>query len=240
MTPAAAAASASAAFAASVISGVAGFGGAALLLPVMVWAVGAKASIPVLTVAVLMGNASRVWFYRRHLDLRVAGWFCLGAVPMAALGSEVYARMDGTAIRRAIGAFLVVSVAYRRLRKPAALPGPRWFAPVGAVSGFLAAVVGAVGPLAAPFFLHYGLVKEAYVGTEALGAAATHLTKSLAYGRLSLLGERELALGIAYGLVMTAGSWVAKHLLERLPRERFLQVVEGLLVLVGASMLLRG
>ena len=237
MTLLAVAASGAAAFTASVVSGVAGFGGAALLLPVMVWALGERASIPVLTVAVLMGNASRAWFYRKHLDWAVAGWFCLGAVPMAVLGSVVYVHMPGTAIRRAIGAFLVASVAYRRLRKPAALPGPRWFAPVGAVSGFLAAIVGAVGPLAAPFFLHYGLIKEAYVGTEALGAAATHLTKTLAYGQLHVLGARELGLGVFYGTIMTAGSWVAKQVLERLPRERFLQLVEAMLVVVGLSML---
>ena len=237
MTPAAALASGGVAFTASVISGIAGFGGAAMLLPVMIWAVGERASIPVLTVAVLMGNASRAWFYRASVDRRVALWFCLGAVPMAALGSVVFVRMPAGQIRRAIGLFLIISVLYRRLRKPAALPSPRWFAPVGAVSGFLSAIVGAVGPLAAPFFLHYGLLKEAYVGTEALGAAATHLTKSLAYGRLSVLGPHELALGVYYGLVMTAGSWVAKHLLEKLPRDRFLLLVEVMLVVVGLSML---
>ncbi len=60
-----------------------GFGSAAVLLPALVAAFGVREAIPILTVAQLIGNGSRVWFHRRELDWRVVGWFALGGVPMA-------------------------------------------------------------------------------------------------------------------------------------------------------------
>ena len=60
-----------AAFLASTLAAVAGFGGAAVLLPALAAAFGVRQAIPILTVAQLVGNGSRVWFNRRELDLRV-------------------------------------------------------------------------------------------------------------------------------------------------------------------------
>lgn len=50
------------AMAASAVAAVAGFGGAVLLLPVLVWVFGVRDAVPILTIAQLVGNGSRVWF----------------------------------------------------------------------------------------------------------------------------------------------------------------------------------
>src|SRR5437660_10211575 len=89
------------AFAASLLAGVTGFGGAAVLLPALVAAFGVREAIPILTVAQLIGNGSRVWFNRRELDWRVVGWFAVGGVPMALLGGLWLAKAPLTALRRA-------------------------------------------------------------------------------------------------------------------------------------------
>src|SRR5690606_13115818 len=47
---------------ASTISGIAGFGGSLILLPVLTYFIGIKAAIPVLTVAQIFGNLSRAGF----------------------------------------------------------------------------------------------------------------------------------------------------------------------------------
>lgn len=225
------------AFLASVLSGVAGFGGAMIFLPVLVYAYGVRASVPILTVSVLLGNLSRVYFNRRELNLRIFALFSLGSVPFAVLGSLVYVSLPGPWIKKAIGLFLVSSVAYQRLRRPLQLRNPWIFAPLGAVSGFLSAILGGIGPLSAPFFLAYGLSKEAFVGTESLCAAGMHLVKTVCYRKLEVLATPELNAGLAFGLVMSAGSYVSRKILERLPRETFLLLVESLLVLIGLYML---
>lgn len=232
------AATAAAAFLASVLSGVAGFGGALIFLPVLVSVYGVRASVPILTVAVLMGNLSRVYFNRRELDLRLVALFSLGAMPFAALGSLVYVSLPGDWIKKAIGAFLLLSVVYQKLYRPVRIHNAWIFTPLGAASGFLSAIIGGIGPFSSPFFLAYGLTKEAFVGTEALCAAGMHLVKTACYGRLDALNSPELSAGVGFGLVMSAGSFAAKKILERLPREAFLVIVEVLLVVIGLAMFL--
>lgn len=226
------------AFLSSVISGVAGFGGALIFLPFLVALYGARSSVPILTIAVLLGNASRVYFNRKELNLKIVALFSLGAVPLAILGSMVYVALPGLLIKKAIGLFLVLSALYQRFYKPFRVNSPWIFAPVGAASGFLSAIVGGIGPFTAPFFLAYGLTKEAFVGTESLCAVVMHLTKSLTYGKLDVLGRKELVVGLAFGAIMSAGSYAAKKILEKLSREKFLLVVEILLVLIGIYMFL--
>src|SRR4051812_7332035 len=70
-----------AAFAASTVAGITGFGGAAILLPVLVTFFGMRDAVPILTLAQLIGNGSRVWFNRKEVSYDVVGWFSFGAVP---------------------------------------------------------------------------------------------------------------------------------------------------------------
>jgi uncharacterized membrane protein YfcA len=61
------------AFVAAALAAVTGFGGAVVLLPVLAWAFGVRDAVPILTVAQLIGNGSRVWLNRSELDWRVVG-----------------------------------------------------------------------------------------------------------------------------------------------------------------------
>jgi uncharacterized membrane protein YfcA len=225
---------AGAGLAASTLAAVAGFGGAAVLLPALVAVFGVRAAVPILTVAQLIGNGSRVWFNRRLVEPRVVAWFALGAVPLALLGGVLFASAPLGALKRLIGAFLLVMVLWRHLpRAPTWRPGVRAFAVIGAVFSFLSALVGSVGPLMAPFFLAYGLVKGAYIGTEALATVVMHVTKLVAYGGTAVLTPRAVAVGLALGPIMILGSYIGKRIVDRLPERVFVAIIE--LVLVGAG-----
>lgn len=96
--------------------------------------------------------------------------------------------LDAALIHRLLGAFILLMIPARRSAAHHDMTIQRWhLLPLGAVMGLLSGVVGTVGPINAPFFLAYGLVKGAYLATEALGAAAVRLTKSAVYGRLAAL-----------------------------------------------------
>lgn len=75
------------AFFAAAISGAAGFGGALLLLPLLVVSVGAEHAVPLLTVAQLIGNFSRAGFGFRQIQWKPVGLFLVCAIPSAILGA---------------------------------------------------------------------------------------------------------------------------------------------------------
>ena len=223
------------------LAAVAGFGGAVIMLPVMVWAVGVRDAIPILTVAQLFSNLSRVWFNRTELSLPVVGWFSLGAVPSAVLGGIVFASAPAGALVRGLGVFLLAMVAYRHSPwGKSARIGLRGFLPLGAIAGFLSAVLGVVGPFMAPFFLVYGLVKGAYIGTEALATVVMHVTKLGVYGSYSLLDARALTIGLPIGAITFLGAFLGKRILTRVPDRVFPFIIEGVLLVSGVLFLARG
>jgi uncharacterized membrane protein YfcA len=229
------------AFVGSTLAAVAGFGGAAILLPILVPIFGVRDAIPILTVAQLVGNLSRVWFNRRDLEWRVVAWFAAGGVPAALVGGFLFASAPLKFLTRLLGIFLIAVVAYRHSGKssPRRLP-LRAFPLIGAVFSFLSALLGSVGPIMIPFFLAYGLVKGALIGTEALATVVMHVTKLVAYGSTSVLTTAGLLLGLAIGAIMILGSFVGKILLDRLPERLFVIIIEITLVLAGLGFLIRG
>ncbi|HVZ65100.1 MAG TPA: sulfite exporter TauE/SafE family protein [Lacunisphaera sp.] len=230
-----------AALVASTLAAVTGFGGAAVLLPVLVFAFGTRDAIPILAVAQLVGNGSRVWFNRRELEWRVVGWFAVGAVPLGLAGGFLFARAPLGALTRLLGVFLLLVVAWRRLRPKSQIrPTQRGFAFIGAGASFLSALVGIVGPIMAPFFLAYGLVKGAYIGTEALSTVVMHVTKLAAYRSAAVLPGSSITAGLVLGPLMVAGSWLGKRIVDRLPENVFVVLIEATMTIAGVLFLVRG
>jgi hypothetical protein len=230
-----------AALAASTLAAVAGFGGAAILLPVLVALFGPRDAIPILTIAQLVGNGSRVVINRDAVDRRIVGWFALGGIPAALVGGFLFAAAPLDALTRLIGAFLLASVAWRHIRpRPSGALGPRTFTVIGAFFAFASALVGSIGPLMAPFFLAAGLVKSAYIGTEAAATVVMHVAKLVAYGTAALLTAATVGIGLVMAPAMIVGSLIGKRILDRLPERVFVAIIEVVLVVAGLLFLVGG
>jgi uncharacterized membrane protein YfcA len=112
-----------------------------------------------------------------------------------------------------------------------------WFLPVSFVSGLMSAVVGASGLLVNPFYLNYGLMKEAMLATRAVNSLAIQLVKIGAYVMFGVLHWR-LA---RHGLLAGAGAIMAIRLsnpwLRHLSSFRFRQFAV-LVMLFGGLLIL--
>jgi uncharacterized membrane protein YfcA len=223
-----------AALPAAVVGGVVGFGTGLVMLPLVVWAVGVRTAVPVLSIALLVGNVARAWFSRRELDWRVIGAYLAGAVPLAILGSVVYAGARVEWLSRLMGLVMLSAVPLRHwLERGPRRMRLRHFPALGGASGFLSALVAATGPVNTPFFLGYGLRRGGYVGTEALCAAGVHVTKTLVYSRYALVTPEAGGLGLMIGGVMFLGAFLGRRILDRLSDRAFVSVIEVLIVALG-------
>lgn len=222
----------------SIVAGVAGFGAGVILLPLVAWTVGVRATVPVLTVTMLLGNLSRAWWSRGEIDRAVVLRFLVGAVPATALGTMLYMGVTGESLSRIIGAFFIAAVPLRRaLEAGRVRMGLPHFAPLGAAFGLLSSLVVTTGPLMSPFFLAYGLRRGGYVATDALCTVTMHVTRGAALAGYALLTWETIGLGLALGATMVVGSWVASRLLGRMSDRIFLRIVEALLVVMGLQFL---
>lgn len=223
---------------AGVVGGVVGFGSSVMLLPLLTYTVGAKAAVPAMAVASLIGNISRVAVWWREIDWRAVAAYSATAIPSAALGARTLVALDARLVEIALGAFLVAVVPFRRI---VAARGYRFglagLAAGGAVLGFLTGIVASTGPVNAPLFLGYGLVKGPYISTEAASSAFVYLTKAGVFGALGALPRETAAIGCAVGASLFLGALIARRLVDRIAAESFRLMLDALLIAVGLGML---
>ncbi|HOT13526.1 MAG TPA: sulfite exporter TauE/SafE family protein [Bacteroidales bacterium] len=219
------------------ISGIAGFGGALLLLPVLTHFIGIKAAIPVLTIAQLFGNASRVWFGRKELQWQPIAYFLAGALPFSIIGGRILVVSSTVYLIKGIGFLLLMMVIYRRLGIKFFTAKNRWLFVGGIATGFLSGIAGSAGPLGAACFVSLNLTPIAYISSEAFTALLMHISKTVVYQKYSLIGFNELGYGLVCGTAMILGSYTGKKMIAFLSREKFLLLVDSLLVLSGLQMI---
>jgi len=229
-----------AAFAAAAISGAAGFGGALLLLPLLVATVGVAHAVPLLTIAQLIGNLSRAGFGFTQIHWTPVGLFLLGAIPLSILGALSFVQLPKDLVTRAIGAAILIFVALKYLGVLELRGGPSLLVAGGGVVGFLSGLVGSAGPLGAAIFLSLGLPPGAYIASEATTALAMHGVKTVVYQHYIALDRAFWFLAALMGVAMILGTWSSKRAIERMPREIFQRFAALLLVAIAGYMVVHG
>ncbi|MFI6317846.1 TSUP family transporter [Nonomuraea sp. NPDC050556] len=215
------------------LSSVGGMGGGVLMLLVFTALFGLQVAVPTLTLTQLASNGGRAWFNRRDVQWRVIAWYAAGAVPFALAGGLLLPYLPVEPLKRVLGAFLIAVVVWRRVRPKPHAPADAAFAAIGAGAGLGSSLLGAAGPLAAPFFLAKGLVAGAYIGTEATASLLIHLTKVAAYGAGSLLSAHVLQLGLVLTPAIVAGAWLGKRTVTRMSPRAFVLVIEAGMLLAA-------
>ena len=238
MEPLAAAGLGAAALAASILGGAAGIGAAIALIPAVALTVGVREAVPVVTVAITMHLFSRIWVNRASIDFAVVRWFILGGVPGAVAGALVFANAPVELLGRGLGIFLLAVVAYRRLPLGEVRMSLRGFAAVGAAQGFLSAMFGGAGPFGAVFLLSYGLVRNAFVGTMAVGTLAISAAKLPVYGGYALLDRRALVIALSLGAIMMVGGLIGGAIARRVSDRFFVVAIEVLIAVGGVGLLI--
>ena len=229
-----------AAFSAAAISGAAGFGGALLLLPLLVATVGVTQAVPLLTIAQLIGNLSRAGFGFTQIHWKPVGLFLLAAIPFSILGAMSFVQLPKELVTRVIGATILVFVALKYFGLLRIKSGRALLVGGGGAVGFLSGLVGSAGPLGAAIFLSLGLPPIAYVASEATTALVMHGVKTVVYQHYIVLDREFWFLAALMGVAMVLGTWSAKRVIERIPRETFQRFVAILLVAIAGYMVLHG
>ena len=224
------------AFATAVLSAMVGLAGGTVLLAVMLLFFEPAAAVPLHGVIQLVSNGARTVVQGRHVAWSVVGWYSLLLLPLALAGARVALAMPASLGTTLIGVFVLVATlrpGWLRVRPLGAGGEARRFALLGGVGGFLGSLIGAVGPLVAPFFLHLGLSRRGVVGTAAACQAAGHLAKIAAFGWVGFSYREHLGLLLAMSLLVIAGAMAGSRLLDRFDDVFFTRLYRTVLVLVA-------
>jgi len=229
-----------AAFIAAGISGAAGFGGALLLLPLLVYTVGVTHAVPLLTIAQFIGNLSRAGLGFKQIRWKPVGLFLLGAVPFSFLGAVSFVQLPKEMVMRSIGSVILIFIVLKYFGVIKNKMSPILLTASGCLVGLLSGVVGSAGPLGAAIFLSLGLPPASYISSEAITALMMHGIKTLVYKHFIPLDHEFWFLAALMGVAMILGTWSAKRFIECMPQKKFKTFVTILLAVTAIYMVVHG
>ncbi|MGE0850840.1 MAG: sulfite exporter TauE/SafE family protein [Hyphomicrobiaceae bacterium] len=223
---------------AGTLSGIVGFGASIMLMPALMLAFGPQEAVPIMAIAALLANFSRVVVWWREVDWRANAYYCVTAIPAAALGARTLLILDPRVVEGTLGALFLLMIPARRWLLAQGLRIQAWhLLLVGAGIGFLSGMVASTGPINTPFFLAYGLIKGAYLATEAMGSMAIGITKALVFRRFDALPFETVLHGLIIGASLMVGSRLAKGFVLRLDAHQFRVLMDCLLAGAGIVLL---
>jgi uncharacterized membrane protein YfcA len=226
------------AVAASIVTAVAGVGGAIVLSFALTPILGPAALVQTISVAMLVNNLTKINVYRRGIDWSQCLFVIAFAAPGCIVGSLIYAQLSERTITLVLGAFLIGIVIFKWL-----LPGrtgvwPRWVVAVAAlVYGTLTGTTIGGGILLLPILMGTGLTGIALIGTDAAVGFAMHLVKTAVFGTSGVLTAQYAVIGVLIGVVMIPGAYVARWILQRTPLKVHERILDAVIIAGGLSFL---
>ena len=222
---------------AGTISGIVGTGSSIMLMPVLVYQYGPKQAVPMMAIAAVMSNLSRILAWWREVDWRACAAYSIPGIPAAALGARTLLALPSHTVDVSIGLFLIAMVPVRHWLARRQIKLALWHLAVGgAVVGYLTGVVVSTGPLSVPLFLFYGLSKGAFLATEAASSLGLYVSKSITFQRFGALSPDIALKGLIAGSSLMSGAFIAKRFVLKLDAEMFRLVMDGIMIVAGLSM----
>lgn len=227
-------------FVGGIISSVIGVGGGVMVLALLLTMMPLLIGSALHSILMLVGNLQKSLMLFSHISKELIFKYLVGAIPGVLLGSFLVIIIPASFIYL-IFSFFLLGYGYIELRHPAYHFKVKQndFFWIGNLSGISTGIMGAPGPIHAPFFLRYGLTKESFVATTSITTFVMHLSKLGAFWKLDILstvnfsflivGIGSTVLGIYFGIV----------LLGKIPILLFKRILVFVLIILGFYYLTR-
>ncbi len=228
------------ALSASVITAIAGVGGAIVLSFVLTPILGPAALVQTISVAMLINNLTKINVFRKGIDWAQCLFVVTCAAPGCVIGSLVYSSLSERAITIILGAFLICLVIFKWFLPSDTGRWPQWI--VGASSflyGLLTGTTIGGGILLLPILMGTGLTGMALIGTDAACGLAMHMVKTLVFGSNGVLTAQYAVIGALIGIVMVPGAYIARAILKQMPLKVHERIIDTVIIAGGLSFLAR-
>src|SRR3989344_708829 len=225
-----------AAFASEVIGTMAGFGSSTIFLPLALLFVDFQTALVLVAFLHIFGNLGRIGFFRHGLDRDLIIKFGIPSVILTIIGALLVSHISQDVLKGLLVVFLIGYASYSFWKENFSVPASTVNAVIGgALSGFLAGLIGTGGALRGAFLTGFKLPKEKYIATAAAIALAVDLTRIPIYISEGFLkSEYYWYLPILF-VVAFAGSFTGKGIVNKIPQKHFRRFVLIALFLIGVK-----
>src|SRR6186713_1936649 len=220
---------------ASVLGGVAGYGTGALMPLVLVPMVGAEQVVPIVALACLLTNFSRMLAFLRFVDWHRVRLVTIGAIPPCLVTAYGYTLLTGKGAQLAIGGMLMLTVPLRYMLRRRAIVLQNRGLVLGSV-GYGAAVGGTVGAgvILLSILMAAGLSGAAVIATDAVISIVVTALRMAVFGFSGVIDARVVAFALLIGIVALPGAFLARAMVVRMSLAFHTAILDGVVLLGGA------
>jgi uncharacterized membrane protein YfcA len=222
-------------------TGIPGLG--ILAIPLVAWAIPAKASTGVILPMLIVGDIFAMMYYKRHAVwshlIRLIPWAMIGIY----LGSRIMDRINDQQLRPIIGLIVLIMLAvnYCRTRgnkDQINIPTQWWFAAImGLLAGVTTMMANAAGPIMAIYLLAMQLPKNEFLGTGAWYFLLMNCFKVPFSTNLGLINSGSLYLNLVNLPLIVVGALSGVRLVRYIPEKTFNMLIQFLAVAAAIKLL---
>lgn len=213
-----------------------------LITPLLALFLPANVVVGLMLPVLMLGDLFAISMYWRKWDRHHSLLLLLGSLFGVTAGTYFLNRLSPEALRHGLGLIVLIFSLYRwlepRLLKQLTYQPRPWHGVLaGSVAGFTSTLAHAGGPPVTIYLLTQQLAPAAFVATSALFFTVLNWIKVPSYF-FSGMFQWELQLRLAWLLpLVPLGTWLGRHLVQRINRRWFDRMVSFFLLLSGLLLL---
>lgn len=220
------------AFFTSILAGTIGMGGGVIFVGILASMVEVDLVIPLHSALMVIGNASRIFLFLKHVKWRIVAFYAGGLVPGSAAGIYIFSLLPKDLIKLMIGLFILAAI-LTPMKKAETSEAEKIFVLVGLLSGFFGIFFGATGPITAPFYMRQGIIKENFIATKAACQVLDHLVKIVLFGFIGINVLIYWHVIVLLGAAIVVGTLIGRRLVKLMSERAFVIIFK--IVLIGLA-----
>lgn len=226
---------------AEIVGTVGGFGSSLFFVPLAQFFFDVKTVLGITAVFHVFSNISKLWLFRKAINLKLTFLFGVPSVLMVILGAWLTDIVSIRFDQIALGLFLILFSSIL-IAKPGLKLNPTITTGVvgGGVAGFLAGFLGTGGAVRGLALTAFQLEKSVFVGTSAAIDMGVDLSRSVIYIQNGYLSTNNIMLLVVLFFVSILGSYIGKLILVRIEQGSFRKIVLWLIFTIGIAILGKG
>jgi uncharacterized membrane protein YfcA len=231
-------------FGAFIVRGASGFGAGMIGIPLLAFLMPVHTAVAMFGLMVLTlftFLSIRDW---REVVRREFGLLLVPTILGVVAGVLLFRHLDNRLLLQLLGGFLIAYSLYvfavQYIGLPAITCSERWAIPVGFAGAFIDTLFGGGGGTLVVIYLHMrGVGRAPFRATVAALWLFEMIARIAGYGAAGYYTLDILLLCALLLPMMFAGSWAGERLGNRISQEAFSRLMAGLLILTGASLLMK-
>lgn len=225
---------------AEILGTIGGFGSSVFFVPIAAYFFDFHSVLGITALFHVSSNLTKIAVFRHGFDKYLIIYLGIPATVFVLIGAYFSLFVNSELLEIILAIFLItMGLSFLLLKDLQLLPSKRNSIIGGILSGGIAGLIGTGGAIRGMTLTSFKLAPAVFIATSAVIDLGVDAGRSIVYGLNGYVHVHDLYLLIPLLAASFIGTIIGKRILDRIPEEKFRSIVLILIILTGASTILK-